>query len=641
MTDFSRIQRIMAENEMTPEQVLKVPPRGGLSVDEYQYLDSLVKGAETVAIELEPTSRFRTIAEAALDCVARGWYVFALGERSKEPDGEFSPHGFNSSTIDPEVVRRIWTKKPNANYGIDLGRSNLTVLDFDNGRPPADLALAATLQVSTSRGTHVYYSGTVKQSKMWLNGVKVGDIKSGGGYVLGPMCQHPDGPVYTVVADAPIASVAMSSIDALRPSHEPIDISVNGPKIPRGQHDDTLTKMARKMRGLGWEENTIYNALVETVEKRCEDYGSDYLEMCEKHAKRVCEKFPPGEDKSILMGDSQPSVPVQQLEGKPMVVVEGDSFIVEKIPPRKILVRTVSSFEPVIFEQSINQIFAWRGVGKTCLGLGFVRALATAGQFLNFKCEERVHVLYIEGELPDSQIQERWKSIVGKTDGYAHLATIDKQPGHHFTSLATDAGMAKIEKALEDLKAKGIEIKVLMLDNISTLFNIGANEEEAWIPIQAWFTSLRSRGLTVFFFHHAGKQGLSRSHSKSEDMLDVSIKLEAPEEQETGHLHAVMTFDKARAGLSEKPAEIKLLRTHSDNCTCLGVVGPFCPGDGSRWEYIPVKSPRAEAEALFAQGRSISDVTHEVGAPEGTVRRWRTEWGRKRPQKLIEMPKSA
>jgi len=52
---------------------------------------------------------------------------------------------------------------------------------------------------------------------------------------------------------------------------------------------------------------------------------------------------------------------------------------------------------------------------------------------------------------------------------------------------------------LEDLRAKGIEIKVLMLDNISTLFIIGANEEEAWIPIQAWFTSLRSRGLTIFF----------------------------------------------------------------------------------------------------------------------------------------------
>lgn len=189
--------------------------------------------------------------------------------------------------------------------------------------------------------------------------------------------------------------------------------------------------------------------------------------------------------------------------------------------------------------------------------------------------------------------------------------------------------MAKIEKALEDLKEKGVEIKVLMLDNVSTLFNISANEEEAWIPIQAWFTSLRSRGLTIFFFHHAGKQGLSRSHSKSEDMLDVSIKLEAPEEQEAGHLHAVMTFDKARAGLSEKPAEIKLLRTHSENCDCLGMVGPFCPGDGSRWEYFPKSDKRTDAEALFSQGRSVSEVSKDLGISLGTVKNWRTAWAKK------------
>jgi len=156
--------------------------------------------------------------------------------------------------------------------------------------------------------------------------------------------------------------------------------------------------------------------------------------------------------------------------------------------------------------------------------------------------------LYVEGELPDSQFQERWRSIVGKTDGYAHMASIDKQDGHHYVSMATTDGMQKVENTLAELQKKGVNIKVLMLDNISTLFNVKANEEEVWIPIQSWFTSLRSRGITVFFFHHAGKGGLSRSHSKSEDMLDVSIKLEEPEEPEQGHLHSLMTFDKARAG---------------------------------------------------------------------------------------------
>jgi len=60
----------------------------------------------------------------------------------------------------------------------------------------------------------------------------------------------------------------------------------------------------------------------------------------------------------------------------------------------------------------------------------------------------------------------------------------------------------------------------------------------------------------------------------------VSIKLEAPDEQESGHLHAVMTFDKARAGVEREAIGDQLHRTHSDNCECLGMEGLFCWGRG-------------------------------------------------------------
>lgn len=329
------------------------------------------------------------------------------------------------------------------------------------------------------------------------------------------------------------------------------------------------------------------------------------------------------------MGQPQAAAPVPTA----IVTVNGDDFMVEEIPPRKVLISTISANEPVIFEQSINQVFAWRGEGKTCLGLGFVRAIATGEHFLNFKATERNYVLYVEGELPDSQFQERWRSIVGKTDGYAHMASLDKQPGHNYVSLASEVGMAKVEATLAELASKGINIKVLMLDNISTLFNVKANEEEVWIGIQSWFTSLRSRGVTVFFFHHAGKGGLSRSHSKSEDMLDVSIKLEAPDDPEQGHLHTVLTFDKARAGLSEKPAEIKLHRTHSTQCRCLGQPSIlFCPGDGVRWEHIPQVNKKAEAYQMFAVGATYSLVAETLGVPEGTAKTWRTNWGKEQLQ---------
>src|SRR5260370_32113378 len=112
-------------------------------------------------------------------------------------------------------------------------------------------------------------------------------------------------------------------------------------------------------------------------------------------------------------------------------------------------------------------------------------------------------------------------------------------------------------------------------------------------------------------------------------MRDVSIKLEEPDEPETGHLHAVMTFDKARAGLSERAAEIKLHRTHSGKCQCEGKQTlTFCPGDGVRWEHKPKKDKKAEAFELFAAGATVERTAEAVGSPLGTVKMWRTQYGK-------------
>jgi hypothetical protein len=409
----------------------------------------------------------------------------------------------------------------------------------------------------------------------------------------------------------------------------------NGPStVVEGGRNNYLASCAGTLRAAGAGRDAILVDLLRRNERDCEPPlgEAEVTSIADSYG-----KYPEGTGRRLLM-TMQPDVAKNSNAepSKPIVVTAGDNFMAEAISPRKILIRSISTGEPVIFEQSINQVFAWRGIGKTCLGLGFVRCLATAGKFLNFQCDERVPVLYVEGELPDSQFQERWKSIVGKTDGFAFMASIDKQPGHTFTSLASKEGMEKIEATLADLASQGVQIKVLMLDNISTLFNVAANDEEVWIGIQSWFTSLRSRGITVFFFHHAGKAGASRSHSKSEDMLDVSIKLEAPEDPESGHLHTLMTFDKARAGISERPAEIKLHRTHSNDCLCALGMGGFCPGDGVRWEFLPKADKRGEAEAMFSQSRSVSEVSKDLGVSLGTVKTWRTNWAKKgKPTTLV------
>src|SRR5258708_8596314 len=122
------------------------------------------------------------------------------------------------------------------------------------------------------------------------NGAKVGEIESAGGYVLGHNSVHPNGPVYNVVVSAPVAPTPQGLIDRLRPERKSVDASPNGEKILFGQHDTQLHRIAGKLSGIGMEEEAIYEALVEICEKRCENYGSDYLDMCRKHAKNSAEK---------------------------------------------------------------------------------------------------------------------------------------------------------------------------------------------------------------------------------------------------------------------------------------------------------------------------------------------------------------
>src|SRR6266704_4248606 len=102
-------------------------------------------------------------------CLEKGWYVFRLGEKSKQPDSELAANGVKSASNNSVQMYEWWTKRPNANIGIDLGLINLTVLDFYKGEPPVELNLPETLRVKTSRGTHVYFQGLSAQGQMFFN----------------------------------------------------------------------------------------------------------------------------------------------------------------------------------------------------------------------------------------------------------------------------------------------------------------------------------------------------------------------------------------------------------------------------------------------------------------------------------------
>ena len=573
---------------------------------------------------------FPTPLDGALFMAERGIRQIPL--HGKAP---FMPGWQDLATTDPKQIKQWAEDNPGCNFGSVAKQGEYFVFEVDSGevknRFENRFSSEFTIQSSAADRGHRWYQAIPGLENISQTFTKQGDwsLRVHNEQCVSPGSIHPvTGQQYKLVGHGVLKPPTQEEVEFWK--SEKLDKIVQAEPqrnsdnlIPKGSVHGYMLHHAGKLRRQGLGEEPIKACLYELVEENCE-HPIDWSRV-DRMAHSIC-NFPKGTDGELILDQAQE---IKMEEVLPIVTIDGDTFLTEKIPPRKVLIQTISTGEPVIYEQSINQIFAWRGEGKTCLGLGFVRALTTLEPFLNFMPIERQHVLYVEGELPDSQFQERWRSIVGKTDGYAHLASLDKQPGHHYQSLATDAGIAKIEKTLEQFKQHGKEIKVLMLDNISTLFNVKANDEEVWIGIQNWFISLRSRGLTVFFFHHAGKGGLSRSHSKSEDMLDISIQLEAPDKAstDTKQLHTKLIFDKARAGLNEKPAEIKLHRTHSADCKCGGNPVLYCPGDGVRWEHIPRASKKDEAFQMFAVGGSVSAVSQQIEIPRGTVARWRVEWG--------------
>ena len=149
-----------------------------------------------------------SLGAAALEYACRGWPVFPLRRRGKEP---LWTGGFKLATTETEQVRRWWREDPEANIGFPPGRAGIVVLDYDSddGRRLAvklGLFSEPTLMVETPRGAHLYFQhpgGRIGNRK--LEGVL--DVRADAGYVLLPPSIHPTGATYR----------ALGTMDQIRP----------------------------------------------------------------------------------------------------------------------------------------------------------------------------------------------------------------------------------------------------------------------------------------------------------------------------------------------------------------------------------------------------------------------------------------
>lgn len=282
-------------------------------------------------------------------------------------------------------------------------------------------------------------------------------------------------------------------------------------------------------------------------------------------------------------------------------MIDTSGLLAAHFPPRERLLA------PWLLSQSLNMMYAQRGIGKTHVALGLGYALSTAGEFLGWHAAKPVSVAYLDGEMPGADLRDRVKRIIessGKqaAPGMLQFMTPDLQPDGIMPNLYTSAGQQQIIDAIADAK-------VVIVDNLSCLVRGGKeNESESWQPVAEWALRMRSSGKSVVFIHHAGKGGAQRGTSKREDLLDTVIALKRPADYcPTQGARFEIHFEKARAlyGQDTTPIEASLV-TLSDGRQSWNVREVAEISEGQMIE-------------LAGLGLSTREIGNELGVNHSTI----------------------
>lgn len=207
-------------------------------------------------------------------------YIFQCGEKSKQPNPATAPRGVNSSTNDRATVEKLWTEYPNANIGIDLGRSGLTVWDIDHGL--ADIAAArewiskmklpSTFTVRTGRrdafGLQLFFQGLTRNHPYSYGSIS-GEIRSAGYYVLAPGSIHDkSGEEYAILADRPFAAMPALVLE-LTKERAPRPQGTETKKVPASWRHYYLLERGQELYFAGLTEEMLERAIRWLYEHRC------------------------------------------------------------------------------------------------------------------------------------------------------------------------------------------------------------------------------------------------------------------------------------------------------------------------------------------------------------------------------------
>ncbi|MEO9824063.1 MAG: AAA family ATPase [Paracoccaceae bacterium] len=518
----------------------------------------------TIAFAMPTAQRHAHNLKLALDYAKSGIPVFPCKDGSTarnngEPDrGPLTKKGFKDATTDPNTIKRMWDKNPQAVPGIPTGAaSGWAVLDVDRKKGTdgvASLAEAgfdandpkAVIVETPSGGLHLYYkhhegltNSTRHLKEMGIEGV---DIRAEGGFVFAPDAINALGKYQPRSGDFEVDVLIgfRKWPSALRPPER------DDAALPETQSRSDLTELRRALQcipnsliheewinvlaalhyetegskeGLaiangwsagyeGWSQKEVLSkwrsfgkpggprVTAGTIFKLAHDHGY--------YGRRV------GPDDFLDISDAHE----ETQEGTALTFLSPAECTA--LPPAKYLARNIMA------PGQVGCIFGEPGAGKSVLAPYLAYRIATGESFFG-QATSAGKVWYITGE-DELGMARRVAALAGDLENAANFWLVRGVNDLFSSNAVGGSGSPQLKELL--LRAKETEPKLIVFDTLASVMpgleENGAESMNRVVRIGREFAKL---GATVIFVHHGTKsQGdTPRGHSTFNGALDFSI----------------------------------------------------------------------------------------------------------------------
>ncbi len=310
-------------------------------------------------------------------------------------------------------------------------------------------------------------------------------------------------------------------------------------------------------------------------------------------------------------------------ELKPVTVKDDQNTDTPKVKPQGLKTLTLNKFiereyppinyymYPIISNECLGMIFALPGKGKTLFALELAWRCSQGLDFMHWKFNDLVKpppVLYVEGEMSAKQVQDRVTSMVDRDNGIKdfdldnfHIAVLKEQPDENYQKLKTPEGRLNVQNSADEIFRMTGRKPIIFLDNVRFLMgNFNEKEGQDWIDFVLWLATLRAKGYSTYFLHHAVNTGEKASGSGYQDSnLDVNIKLSQPDENSA--------TDHSSDHFTQIQFEFKKMREN-----VIGQMTPFImvvDRNKGTWSKFPVlNKTERKIQSMLADGKEAKDI---------------------------------